>query len=188
MTDRKLSADEARILWREAARRLRAVDVEPPLTAARIDALGERLGPRRSGQDLRSWLRGDGAAETAGNVIGFVQGRQRLRPVATFARLAADTAGSTLELPDRELETQDGQFRLRTGAADGAIVLELQALGFTADDFAGRTVALVDLDDENAAVAVLELDQDGDGSARFPDTTALRRALLRPVIALVEDL
>lgn len=187
MADRTPGEDEARILWREAARRLRAVDVEPPLTAARIDALGERLGPRRPGQDLASWLKGEAGAESAGNVVAFDPGRHRLRPVATFTRLAADTAGSALALPEGELETEDGQFRLRAAADDGTIVLELQALGFTADDFANRTVALVALDDEDVAVAVLELDEDGDGSAGFPDTTALRRALLRPVIALVED-
>lgn len=188
MTDRKLSDDEARTLWREAARRLRAVDVEPPLTSVQIDALEDRLGPRGSGQGLRDWLqqRGDGG-EPVGSVVPFDPRRQRLRPVATFTRLAADTAGTALELPEGELETQDGQFRLRAAKAGDEILLEVQALGFTADAFAGQTVALVALDDDDLAAALLALDEDGDGSASFPDTVPLRRALLRPVIALVED-
>jgi hypothetical protein len=33
-----------------------------------------------------------------------------------------------------------------------------------------------------------QLDGDGDGQARLPDSPELRRALLRPVIGLVEDL
>lgn len=184
MTDRKPRDDEERALWREAARRLGNVDVEPPLRLDQIDALGRTLGERPDGQGLHDWLRGRGNAMRA--IPGFDPTTQRLRTVASFVRLAADTAGGRMPLPERELETQDGQFRLRAGSEDGRIVLALQALGYAADDFAHRSVALVSLEDQEVPVAVLTLDGDGDGEERFPDHSELRRALLRPVIALVE--
>ena len=192
MTDRKpVPAD----LWREAARRLQAADPEPPLSATRIDALLDLLGPRPPGEDLRDWLKrgGDQPAGRApvasgGQVIPFDPRRQRFRRVAAITRLAADTGGQDLALPDGELETQDGQFRLRMSAGDGWILLELAALGFTADQFSSKTVALASIEDETVPVALIELDEDGDGTARLPDGPDLRRALLRPVIGLIEDL
>jgi len=36
-------------------------------------------------------------------------------------------------------------------------------------------------------IALLALDEDGDGRVRLPDDPALRRALLKPVIGLIED-
>ena len=102
-------------------------------------------------------------------------------------RLAADSAGERLELPSRELESEGGRFRLEVRSEPGGVVLELQALGHAADDFVGRLVGLAHPDDERRPIAVLALDEDADGRARLPDTDALRRALLRPVVGLIED-
>ncbi|HEX6143288.1 MAG TPA: hypothetical protein VFZ01_11245 [Geminicoccaceae bacterium] len=193
MTDDKLTPDEAEPLWREARRRLRDVEVEPPLTRARLDALQRRIGPRGPSEDLRSWLRrGRHAREAppaadAGVIVPFQPGRQRFRPVSRFTRLAADTAGGRLELPERELESDDGRFRMRVRREADQVVLELQALGFTTDQFAGRLVGLASPDEEDVPVAMVALDEDADGSVRLADTPELRRALLRPVIGLVEE-
>lgn len=192
MTDRKLTPDEAEPLWREARRRLQNVEVEPPLTRARLDALQSRLGPRGAEEDLRSWLRGGRRAREApppaesAVIIPFEPGHQRFRPVSRFTRLAADTSGGRLELPERELESDDGRFRLRVRREADQVVLELQALGFTSDQFASRLVGLASAED-GVPVAVVALDEDADGSARLPDTRELRRALLRPVVGLVEE-
>lgn len=191
MTESDPTSDEA-VLWQRAARRLAEVDPEPPLTSARLDALVEALGARAPGQELRSWLRGERPTAAAAppddsKIIPFDPKRQRFQPVERFTRLAADSQGGRLELPERELESEGGRFRLKVTAEGGAVVLELQTLGFAADDFANRVVGLA-ADEGEGPVAVVALDDDADGSVRLPDTERLRRALLRPVVGSIEEI
>jgi hypothetical protein len=194
MANDKLTDAEALSLWREAERRLRLIDIEPPLSMTQVDGLLRVLGPRRQGESLDAWLkrgRGTEAAtprQQSAQIIPFSPRRQRFVPVAEIVRLAADTAGPGVTLPEKELETADGRFRLRVRAEGDQVVIELQALGLASDEYAGRHVGIADAEGRaDLPVAVLELDADGDGQVRLPDTPALRRALLRPVIGLIED-
>lgn len=192
MPDQTLSDSEALVLWREAERRLRLVDVEPPLSMTTVDSLLDILGPRRSNESLGDWLqRGHAPATTierpSAEIIPFNPRRQRFTPVAEIVRLAADTSGPEIPLPARELETADGRFRLRVTLEGDQVVLTVQALGLASDEFAGRTIGLAAVDAEEPPIALLQLDEDGDGTVRLPDTTALRQALLKPVLGVVED-
>lgn len=192
MPDQTLSDSEALVLWREAERRLRLVDVEPPLSMTTVDSLLDVLGPRRSNESLGDWLqRGHAPATTierpSAEIIPFNPRRQRFTPVAEIVRLAADTSGPEIPLPTRELETADGRFRLRVTLEGDHVLLTVQALGLASDDFAGRTIGLAAADTDQPPVALLQLDEDGDGTVRLPDTTALRQALLKPILGLVED-
>jgi hypothetical protein len=191
MTERKLSDAEAVALWREAERRLKLVDAEPPVSMARVDALLGVLGARKEGESLTDWLTRSGKApveETrpSAEIIQFSPRRQRFMPVAEITRLAADTSGPDLPLPARELETADGRFRLKVSIEGDQVLIAVQALGLAADEFAGRTLGIAGADAE--PVAVLQLDEDGDGSVRLPDSPELRRALLKPVLGVIEDL
>jgi hypothetical protein len=192
MTENNLSQAEALTLWREAERRLRLVDREPPLTMAKVDGLRQLLGQRRADESLAEWLlraRSEAREERpSAQIIPFSPRRQRFVPVAEITRLAADSAGSEIGLPVRELETADGRFRLAVRAEGDQLLIELQALGHAADEFAGRSVGLASAEPGAEPVAVLQLDGDGDGQARLPDSPELRRALLRPMLGLVEDL
>jgi hypothetical protein len=198
MNDDRPGGDETLRLWREAARRLRLVDREPAFSMDQVDALLARLGPRREGEDLHQWLdrgragaaaRPDDAATSSGaQIIPFDPRRQRFRPVAEVTRLAADTAGAVPGLPERELETADGRFRLAISLEEREIVIQLTTLGAAADAFAGSLVGLAPARTDEPPVALIRLDEDGDGTARLADTTALRRALLRPVLGLIEDI
>lgn len=192
MPDQTLSDSEALVLWREAERRLRLVDVEPPLSMTTVDSLLDILGPRRSNESLGDWLqRGHAPATTierpSAEIIPFNPRRQRFTPVAEIVRLAADTSGPEIPLPARELETADGRFRLRVTLEGDQVVLTVQALGLASDEFAGRTIGLAAADTDQPPIALLQLDEDGDGTVRLPDTTALRQALLKPILGLVED-
>jgi hypothetical protein len=190
MTERKLTDAEARALWREAERRLRLVEAAPPIEMARVDALLGVLGPRRH----EDWLQrgqqraAERVARPSAEIIPFSPRRQRFVPVAEITRLAAASAGETLDLPARELETADGRFRLRVSREGDRVVLAVQALGFAADEFAGRTIGLAAADGAPDPVAVLELDENGDGRVRLPDSPELRVALLKPLIGVIEDL
>jgi hypothetical protein len=192
MTDHKLSQAEALALWREAERRLRLVDREPPLTMAKVDGLRQLLGERRADESLADWLlraRNEAReARPSAQIIPFSPRRQRFVPVAEITRLAADSADGEIGLPVRELETEDGRFRLAITIEGDQLLIKLQALGHAADEFAGRAIGLASAEAGAEPVAVLQLDGDGDGQARLPDSPELRRALLRPMLGLVEDL
>jgi hypothetical protein len=194
MANDKLTDAEALNLWREAERRLRLVDIEPPLSMAQVDGLLQVLGPRQEGESLEAWLKRGRSAEAAAppqqsaQIIPFSPRRQRFVPVAEIVRLAADTAGPEVMLPAKDLESADGRFRLRVRLEGDQVVIGLQALGLASDDYAGRSVGIAGTEGgATLPVAVLELDADGDGHVRLPDTPALRLALLRPVIGLIED-
>jgi hypothetical protein len=197
MTDRKLSDAEALALWRRAEQRLRLVDTEPPVRLEQVDALLRVVGPRRPGEALGDWLMRSQAPQAvverpSAEIIPFSPQfsakRQRFTPVAEIVRLAADSAGSEVALPSRELETADGRFRLKATSAGDQVLIEIQALGLAADEFAGRTIGLAPANGAPDPVAVLELDEDGDGRVRLPDSPELRVALLKPVIGVIEDL
>jgi hypothetical protein len=196
MTDRKLSDAEAFELWRRAEQRLRLVDTEPSVAIAKVDALLQVLGPRRQGETLGDWLeRGRAPATPAerpsAEIIPFSPKfnprRQRFTAVAEIVRLAADSGGAGIALPSRELETADGRFRLRVTSEGEELLIELQALGLAADEFAGRTLGLAPAVGTGEPIALIQLDADGDGQVRLPDDAALRLVLLQPVIGLVED-
>ena len=192
MTEAKRSAADLEVLWRRAEQRLRLTDIEPPLSWSRVDAVRKALGPRHPGESLRGWLQraraGAPVARPAAEVaplIAFDPTRQRFVPLAGITRLAADSAGTEIELPTRELESSDGRFRLRVEPAGGEVVIMLQALGLASDDFAGKRLGLASAEAPQP-FAVIALDEDGDGSVALPDTATLRRALLQPVIGLIE--
>jgi hypothetical protein len=196
MTDRKLSDTEAEELWLMAERRLSLVDRDPPVLG-QVDALLQTLGPRRRDESLTDWLRRSQAPQVeemtrpSAEIIPFSPRfnprRQRFTAVAEIVRLAADSGGTEIALPSRELETADGRFRLKvTGEAD-QVVIEIQALGLAADDFANKTIGIAPATGGAEPVAILALDEDGDGRVRLPDDQELRLALLKPVIGLIED-
>ncbi len=199
MTDRKLSDTEALELWQRAERRLRLIDTEPPVAFAEVDALLKVLGPRERDEALDAWLKrartpapAPALAERPSAEIipfspQFSARRQRFTPVAEIVRLAADSAGRGIPLPTRELESADGRFRLKVTREADQVVIAVQALGFAADEFAGRTLGLASATAAAVPLAVLQLDDDGDGSVRLPDSDELRRALLNPVLGLIED-
>lgn len=192
MTERKLPDAEAVAMWQEAERRLRLVDRAPPLQMAQVDALLAAVGPRRRDESLRDWLqRSQAPAPTpidrpSAEIIRFSPRQHRFQPVAEITRLAADTAGADLALPSRELETADGRFRLEVTSEGDQVVIRVQTLGFAADEFAGRRLGLAAAGAD--PVALIQLDDDGDGEVRLPDTKELRQALLQPVVGTVEDL
>lgn len=195
MTDRKLSETEAEELWLMAERRLSLVDRDPP-ALRQADALLEMLGRRRSDESLTDWLQRSQAPQAeetrpSAEIIPFSPRfnpkRQRFTAVAEIVRLAADSGGNEIALPSRELETADGRFRLKVTSEADQVVIEIQALGLAADDFAGKTIGIAPATGGAEPVAILALDEDGDGRVRLPDDPELRLALLKPVIGLVED-
>jgi len=200
MSDQSLSDDERDALWKRAASRLALVDVEPPVSMAEVDAVFEVVGARPAGASLTAWLKGNAIVEEPstsstlstgptepGNVTSLADYRQRFRPVATFVRLAADSAGPEIGLPSRPLETDDGQFRLSAKAERGDLRVEIQALGMASADWSGRQMGLSGSADDQPLIAIFTFDEDGDAELVIDDTPAHRQVLLRPVIGAIDE-
>ncbi|MGI9302238.1 MAG: hypothetical protein ACR2RB_05955 [Gammaproteobacteria bacterium] len=163
----EIPRDELHELWREAQRRLRLVDTEPPVSAKRIERFLAKLPKRRPGEHLRNWL-------------------ARSRPIE-FLRWAADTDDGDTPLPDPDssLESEDGRFRLNLSSAGDRIHIALTALGFAADEFAHKRMS-ISTAGRVTPLAVIALDEDGNGSASVEDTKAAREVLLKPEIRVLE--
>jgi len=189
VSDRKLTNDEEAALWRLARRQLEIEKLEPAVSSELADRLRAQLPARRENETLGDLIRRASAnTRSTAEVKSFKpKSTRRYKPLAEFVRLAADTGETELPLPDpaSELESADGRFRLRVMATDDGIDIYIQALGFAADEFANCRIGLAGPDDGDEPVAVVTLDQDGDGNCRIEDTPRVRRALLKPVIVLV---
>jgi hypothetical protein len=177
--------------WHRAYDRLELVDAEPPVSMADIDHLLARLGRRAANQSISDWLKSAAMKSTsmadpvAAVVVPFDALRHRFTPVVEFVRLAADDAGSAIPLPAGPLEDELGKFRLQIAKDNDDLVIKITALGHASDDYANRKVGLATAGGD--PVAVLDLDDDGDGEISLPDSDDLRRLLLKPVIGLVEE-
>lgn len=192
MTEQPLTADELEALWRYAAHRLSLVDLEPTVSEKEVNAVGNLVGARPEGLTLSSWLKGGAQAKEAlpsgsNNVLSLAESRTRFRPVTTFVRLAADSAGTDVGLPSRSLETSDGQFRLSFSTDEQGLCLTLQALGMASTEWAGRRMGLAGATDDQPIVAVFTFDEDGDATIVIEDTPWHRQALLSTIIGAIDD-
>ncbi len=187
-----LSDHEVRALWQKARERLDLVDREPPISLEDIDKLLTSIGRRPANQTVADWIksaaaRSPGAVDlVSAVVVPFDALRHQFTPVVEFVRLAADDAGQEIPLPSRALEDEQGRFRLDVTRESDELVINITALGNASDDYAGHKVGLASVGRE--PIAVVTLDEDGDGSIRLADTTDLRLVLLRPVIGTIQDL
>jgi hypothetical protein len=186
-----LSDHEVKILWQRAQERLELVDTERPITFDEVDNLLKSVGRRPANQTVVDWIKS--AASQSSNVIDIVSTvvvpfdslKHQFTPVVEFVRLAADDAGREVPLPGKALEDEQGRFRLEVIKEKRELVIKITALGNACDDYAGMKVGLATPGRE--PIAIIELDEDGDGEIRLADTTDLRLLLLRPVIGTVQD-
>lgn len=191
MTDKKLSKEQEATLWEHAGRRLSAAVSKPSITPKLVDRLLGQLPAKRDDETIGDLIRRSCAESQSGSKIRSLSSKpaKRFKPLSEFVRLAADTSGPEIPLPDPNcaLESRDGRFRLNITADNGKIHMTVQAIGFSADQFANRCIGIAGPPGEDDAIAIFELDQDGDGSCSIEDSNPVRQALLRPVIVLIDD-
>lgn len=189
---KKLNDSELDALWLRAQERLDLVDTEPPVSMEDIDKLLTVLGKRPANQSVADWLKSATRKSTpvadpvSAVIVPFDRLKQQFTPVVEFVRLAADDAGREIPLPGGPLEDELGKFRLKIVKDSDRLVIKITALGQASEDYAGCKVGLATTGRE--PMAILALDEDGDGEIRLLDTTDLRLLLLKPVIGIVEDI
>ncbi len=189
-----LSRDDVKALWQRAQERLTLVESERPVSIEEVDRLLQNIGHRAANQSVADWIKSAAVTSSqpatadlvAAVVVPFDKLRQQFTPVAEFIRLAADDAGREIPLPGRALEDEQGQFRLNVAKENDELVIQITALGHASDDYADKMVGLATPGRE--PVALVTLDEDGDGEVRLKDTTDLRLVLLKPVIGTIENI
>jgi hypothetical protein len=188
-----LNDEERDALWHRARQRLELADIEPPVGRDEVERLFGLIGRRGADQSLADWVRPARADSTAAEpvtsaeIIPFDPRRQRFTPVAAFVRLAADSGGLDVPLPNRPLETDDGRFRLEVEKEGADLRIAIQALGDASSAFAGQIMGLSSVGDDQPLLAVFELDEDGDVTIRLDDRDDVRRALLRPMLGRIDE-
>ena len=180
MTRHNLTDTEELLLWQETKNYLKLLETGPPASLEEVDSLLAVLPKRQPGESFRQWLtRGKGAKQWI------------FKPITEIIRLAADTSESEFPLPDpgRALESTDGQFRLTIVVPEtDKITIKVEALGFAADKFANQPIGIASAPREDAVVAVINLNEDGDGDCTVADRLEVRKALLRPTIGVYKEM
>jgi hypothetical protein len=174
----KLIDTEKLLLWQETKVYLKLLETGPPASLEEVDNLLAVLPKRQPGESLRQWLvRGKGDKQWI------------FKPITEIIRLAADTSDSEFPLPDPglALESTDGQFRLMIVVPEtDKITIKIETLGFAADEFANQPIGIASAPREDAVVAVINLNEDGDGDCTVADRMEVRKTLLRPTIGVYE--
>ncbi len=190
MPSKKLTSEEESALWQLARQRLALKQLKPTVSSELVTRFRAQLPARQEDDTLEALIRrASSNSQSTAEIKTFKpKPTKQFKPLAEFMRFAADTHEDEIPLPDAEsvLESVDGRFRLRITAINDHIDIFIQALGFAADEFANSCIGLFDPSDKNRPITIMTLDQDGDGHSQVKNTLNLRRALLKPVIVLVE--
>jgi hypothetical protein len=189
--DKRLTSEDEAALWQLARRLLALKKLKPSVSSDLADRLRTQLPARQKGETLGDLIRRASARDQPTAQIKPFRTKpvKRFKPLAEFVRLAADTHDAEMPLPepDSALESADGRFRLQVTATGDHIDISIQVLGFAADELAHSQIGLADPRDVNEVVAIMTLDEDGDGQCKIEDSSRLRRALLKPVIVLLNE-
>ncbi len=184
----KLISEEQTALWRLARQRLELKQLTPTVSSDLVDRFRTQLPTQLKDETLGDLIRRSSTQSKVEIKPFKPKATKQFKPLTEFIRLAADSHDTDMPLPypESELESADGQFRLKVTESNSLVNIVIQALGFAADQFANRSIGLVDPNDETKLIAEIILDQDGDGSCQLDDSQNLRRTLLNPVIVLID--
>lgn len=174
-TKNQLTETEELELWEEARKNLTLL--QSPASIEEADELLALLPQRGEGESVRHWIERGQHPQVFDEHWVFI---------TEIVRLAAATSDSPCPLPDPQqpLESRDGQFSLWIIGQEGKIVLKVETLSFVVDKFASQRIGIADAVDQEALVAIIELDKNGEGYCEVEDQLAVRQALLRPIIKL----
>ncbi len=169
--------------WEEAYRRLMLVDTEEAISEQNVDDFLEGMPKRLTNEDYSAWLlRG----KKLSDVIAFPT--LKFNYLTDVQRLAADSRKTKDALPEKPLLSSNKQFRLTVKELpNNKIQLTLEALGLASSKYANKYIGISAENNKNDLITVLHLDEDGEGvDEALENTEAIRQALLRPVISLIE--
>ncbi len=169
--------------WQAAYRRLLLVDTEKPVTETQVDDFLQNLPKRLECEDYGQWLK---RGRRLAKVIAFP--KIRFQSVTDVQRLAADTRILEDALPKKPLLSRNKLFRLTVDEiGTDKIKLLVEALGRASNKYAHRLIGIAGEHGKDDLICIMRLDADGEASEELENTASVRRALLHPVIGLIEQ-
>lgn len=171
-------------IWQAAHRRLQFIEAELPIAETKVDALLDALPLRLPAESYLDWFK---RGQKMAQLIPFQ--KMQFLYLTDIQRLAADTRETEDALPEQPLLSSNQKFRLTVETLPrNRLKLTLEALGLASSQYANRLVGIAGANSKDQLISIIRLNMDGDG---FDDTlensSAVRQALLRPVIALIEQ-
>lgn len=200
--------------WQEAYLRLLDRASEIQVDDAQVDDFLAAMPPRLEDESYQDWLeRGQKAGmpqrltdeayedwlergKRLTNVIPFR--KLRFTYLTEIQRYAADTRETEDELPKIALTTVNQQFRLKVTPLPGKqekLKLTVEALGLASTRYARKVIGIageigkdhLGEDSKDHLIALIRLNEDGDGEVTLDNTAIVRQALLRPIIGLADE-
>jgi predicted lipoprotein len=167
-----------------AYRRIMLAEAEQPISEAKVDSFLEAIPMRLPQENYVDWIK---RGQKMAQVMPFPD--MKFKFLTDVQRLAADSRDTEDALPEIPLMSANQQFRFTVDSLpDNKLKLTLEALGSASNTYANRLIGIAAADSKDQLISLIRLDADGDGfDDSLDNTAAVRQALLRPVIALVEQ-
>jgi hypothetical protein len=169
--------------WQEAHRRLLLLEAEHFMFETKVEEFLATLPLRLPDESYSDWLK---RGQKLAKVIPF--SKINFRYITEVQRLAADSRETKDALPEKALTSNNKQFRLMVEElVENKLRLTIEALGLASSKYAQRLIGIAAENSKDDLICLIYLDEDGEGvDESLENTPAIRQALLRPVIALIE--
>lgn len=167
--------------WQSVCDRLLIIEAEHLIPEKKVDDFLAALPLRFPDESYMDWLK---RGQKLAKVIPFP--RINFRYITEVQRLAAKTKDG---LPEKALTSNNGQFRLTIKELEqNKLKLTVEALNVASSKYANRLIGIAGESNKDNLISLIYLNEDGEGcDESLENTPAIRQALLRPVIALIEQ-
>lgn len=150
------------------SRRFDSIDWQLPLTPEALEEVYAQLPKRYADEEMAAWLR-----RVRQNLS------QRFTPTTTIIRRAAASGAVTSAV----LYTQDEALRVAIDVQSGQIIVTVTALGLAIDRYAHRRIGITSRQGLEDYIAVIDLNDEGEGTAIFEADDVVRQLFLDPGIS-----
>ncbi|MCK4494097.1 MAG: hypothetical protein KAU26_08585 [Methylococcales bacterium] len=170
-------------VWQEAYQRLMLVDKERPVSEETVDNFLASLPKRLLDESFLNWIK---RGQKLNKILSFPT--LKFRYLTDVQRLAADTRKTQDALPEKSLLSCNKQFRLTFQIlANNKLCLKVEALNLASSRYAYRFIGIAGNNSKDDLITMIRLNEDGEGmDESLENSSIVRQALLRPVIALIE--
>lgn len=171
-------------LWQEAYKRLLLLETEYLVSETKLDKFLAALPLRLPDESYMEWLK---RGRKIATVIPFP--KINFRYLTDWQRLAADSRETKAALPEKVLTSNNKQFRLTIKELEqNKLKLTVEALNVASSKYANRLIGIAGENNKDNLICLIRLNEDGEGwDESLENTLVTRQALLRPVIALIEQ-
>lgn len=163
--------------WQAAHKRLQALDWNLPFFEKEVDESYAKLSPRKENENEIEWLL---------RVLPVAR-PYKFSPFTEIIRRVADSSLEEYPLPDDGfLFTEDESLQITINQQNNNVLIKVESLGEYVDKLANCNLGIAYKKNPKTMIAIIKLNDMGDGDVVVEDCIEVRRALSSPLIGLVE--